>query len=160
LIPAGISKAACESYCVGPAWKSKPDPEYWIGLQHILPSWTFSWYKPHEIKQPVLIMSTVITQTGFTRILKVSHRHMLHTREREREREASNFFFCNFSNIYVKSPLILLQCYRGHSGQRRCTCSLLCRVASFGFPQQRHHSKLHDFLFPASRTLRSKDKTS
>lgn len=32
-------------------------------------------------------MSTVITQTGFTRILKVSHRHMLHTRERDRERE-------------------------------------------------------------------------
>lgn len=143
MTPAGISKAVCESYCVCSAWISKPDPEYCVGLQHILPSWTFSWYKPHERNQPVLIMSTV-TQPGFLK----SDDHIQNgfwKRERFQKMQLSN---------------ILPQCYHGHSGQRRCTCSPLCHVASFGFPQHRHHSKLHDFLFPASRTLRSKDKTS
>ena len=99
------------------------------------------------------IMNMVFTQPNFLRavirykkreIWKFRARAHACTNERERERERER----NLNNVIC--PL-LPQYYHDHSEQWRCTCSLWCHVASFGFPQHRHHGKLHDLPFPVNK---------
>lgn len=43
--------------------------------------------------------------------------------------------------------------HRRHIERQKCKYSRLRHVASFGYPQHGHRSRLHDVLFPANKSL-------